>query len=206
MPVPFIVKSAKGLSLESTKKASLFSKIMHLFMMRKAGMVWNRVGKHILGKNILDIGMGSGSIAYFFRKKGYGVTSLDVTHLSIYDDLKPVIYDGKEMPFKKQEFDTAVIIHVLHHCGDSLKVLEEAKRTTKRVVFIEDTYRNPLEWLLVAVGDSVTNFEFWWHKYRSVLEWRKVIASKGWKLVAFDEWSEFGVTSLYGRYALFVVE
>lgn len=206
MPVPFIVKSARGLNLESTKDAGLLSKVTHKVMMRKAEIIWNHVGKYMKGKKILDVGMGSGSISYFLNKKGFEVKSVDVDSLSIYEDLKPVLYDGENLPFKNNEFDTAVIIHVLHHCKDGVKVLEEAKRCAKRVIFIEDTYRNKLEWILISIFDCFTNFEFWKHKYRTVAEWKKIIKKEGWKIVYFDQWSEVGVTSPYGRYCLFVVE
>lgn len=188
------------------KDASVWSKIMHGIMMRKAKIVWGHVGKYVAGKKILDVGMGSGSISYFLNKKGFEVKSVDVANLSIYDDLKPIIYDGETLPFVKNEFDTAVIVHVLHHCSDGIKVLEEAKRVSRRVVFVEDTYRNKLEWLLVSVFDGVTNGELWWHKYRTLSEWKKIIKSHGWKLVSYSTWSEVGVTSPYGRYCMFVVE
>jgi ubiquinone/menaquinone biosynthesis C-methylase UbiE len=175
-------------------------------MMRKARIVWKHIGKYMYGKKMLDVGMGSGSFSYFLNKKGFDVQSVDVASLSIYDDLKPVIYDGKTLPFKDREFDTAVIIHVLHHCSDGLRVLEEAKRCSKRVIFIEDTYRNQLEWFVVASFDSITNFEFWWHKYRTIHEWKKIIKDKGWKVVSSDQWSEGGITSPFGRYCMFVIE
>ena len=206
MPIPIIVKSVRGLNLKSTMKANFVSKFIHRIMMRKARIVWKHIGRHMTGKKVLDVGMGSGSFSYFLNKKGLDVQSVDVASLSIYDDLKPVIYDGHTLPFKDNEFDTAVIIHVLHHCSDGLRVLEEAKRCSKRVIFIEDTYRNKLEWFVIASFDSITNFEFWWHKYRSIHEWKKIIKDRGWKVMAFDQWSEGGITSPFGRYCMFVIE
>ncbi|KKT40757.1 hypothetical protein A3K29_00400 [Candidatus Collierbacteria bacterium RIFOXYB2_FULL_46_14] len=206
MPIPFIVKRAKGLSLKSTTKADWISKATHRFMMRKAKCIWNRIGKYLEGKTVLDVGMGSGATSFFLINKGFDVTGVDVTNLSIYKDLKPVIYDGNKLPFRDNQFDTAVIIHVLHHCNNGLEVLKEAKRVSKRVIFIEDTFRNSVEWLFGALFDSLGNFEFWWHKYRKVPEWRQVITKNGWKVEAFGEWSEMGIASLYGRYCMFVIE
>ena len=103
-------------------------------------------------------------------------------------------------------FETALIIHVLHHCGDGLAVLSEAKRVAKRVIFIEDTYRNWFEWFVVSVSDALNNGELWFHKYRKFNEWKKVIKRKGWTIVHCDQWSEYGVAALYGRYCLFVIE
>lgn len=206
MPIPFIIKTAKGLNLKSMKDATLWSKIMHGIMMRKAKIVWGHVGKYVVGKKILDVGMGSGSISYFLNKKELDVKSVDVANLSIYDDLKPIIYDGTSLPFKKNEFDTAMIIHVLHHCSDGIRVLQEAKRCSKRLIFIEDTYRNKMEWFFVGAFDAITNGELWWHKYRTVSEWKKIIKNNGWKVVSSSAWSESGITSPYGRYCMFVIE
>ena len=205
MPISYIVKRARGLSLKSTENADWLSKIMHMFMMHKARIVWSHIGKYMKGEKVLDVGMGSGSISYFLNKKGFKVTGVDVDSLSIYSDLKPVIYDGEKLPFKNNEFDTAVIIHVLHHCSDGLKVLEEVKRVAKRVVVIEDTFRNGLEWFVVGAGDSITNNELWWHKYRKWGEWKKIIKDHGWRLVASDQWSE-SVTWIYSRYCMFIIE
>ena len=206
MPIPLVVWSAKGLRLESIKGANFWSKIIHGVMVRKADEVWKHIGKHISGKKVLDVGMGSGSISYLLIKKGFEVTGVDVSNLSIYENLKPVIYDGHGLPFKDNQFDTAVIIHVLHHCNDGLEVLREAKRVAKRVIFIEDTYRNAVEWFLGAVFDSLGNFEFWWHQYRMVYEWRQILAKNEWKIMASGVWSEVGIASLYGRYCMFVIE
>ncbi len=206
MPIPFIVKSVRGLSLKTSSKANSWSIMIHKIMFRKAKLVWSHIGKYVKGKRILDVGMGSGSISYFLNKKGFEVTSVDVANLSIYSDLKPVIYDGRRLPFKDNKFDTAIIIHVLHHCENGVDVLKEAKRVAKRVIFIEDTYRNPLEWLIIASQDALNNFELWWHKYRSVPEWKRVIKSRKWNVRAFDQWSEYFISSVYGRYCMFVVE
>lgn len=206
MPIPFLVKSSKGLSLRDIKKASFFSKLMHAFMMRKANVVWSHIGKHVVGKKILDVGMGAGATSLFLINKGFDVTGVDVDDLSLYSDLKPIVYDGDKLPFKNDQFETAIIIHVLHHCKDGVKSLEEAKRVAKRVVFIEDTFTNPLEWISLQFNDAVTNFEFKFHLFRTKDEWKKIIGKKGWKVVAYDSWVEVLVSSFYSRYCMFVVE
>lgn len=71
MPIPFIVRSAKGLRLESIREANFWSKTIHGVMSRKADHVWKYIGKYVKGKKVLDVGMGSGSISYFFEQKGF---------------------------------------------------------------------------------------------------------------------------------------
>lgn len=206
MPVPLIVKRARGLRFETTKKANLFARLLHFVMMRKAEIVWKKIGPFMTGKKVLDVGMGSGSITYFLKKKGYDTTSVDVQDLSIYEDLKPVIYDGQKLPFADNSFDTAVIIHVLHHCSDGIQVLQEVKRVAKRVIFIEDTYRNRFEWLIISVSDAVNNGELWFHTYRTVKQWREIIKNNKWTQVHESDWSEWAVAAIYGRYCMFVIE
>jgi ubiquinone/menaquinone biosynthesis C-methylase UbiE len=38
--------------------------------------------------------------------------------MNICPDTKPVLYDGKKMPFKDNVFDAALLITVLHHTPD----------------------------------------------------------------------------------------
>lgn len=206
MPIPFIVKRAKGLSLKSTEKADWISKATHQFMMRKAGYVWGHIGKYMKGKNILDVGMGAGATSFYLTKKGFDIIGVDVDNLSIYKDLKPIVYDGEKLPFKNGEFETAIIVHVLHHCGDGVAVLEEVKRVAKRVIFIEDTFTNPIEWISVQLNDALTNFEFKLHKFRTKKEWIEIIKERNWKIVGQDSWFEIGISSIYSRYCMFVVE
>lgn len=206
MPIPFIVKRASGLSVKSTKNANWISRLTHSFMMRKARFVWSHIGRYIEGKKILDVGMGAGATACFLTIKDFDVTGVDVDNLSIYSDLKPVVYNGKQLPFKDGRFETAIIIHVLHHCEDGVGILEEAKRVAKRVIFIEDTYKNPVEWLSVQLNDALTNFEFKLHKFRTKKEWSSIINKRGWKIIAEEGWFEIGVSSFYSRYCMFVVE
>lgn len=206
MPLPFIVKRTKGLKYTSLQNASGIARFIHFIMMRKASIILKRIEPSVQGTKILDVGMGAGSISYFLKKKGFDVTSVDVANLSMYEDLQPVLYDGKKLPFATGEFDTAVIIHVLHHCDDGVQVLKEAKRVAKRVIFIEDTYRNPLEWFIISVSDAVNNGELWFHTYRKVSEWKKIIKENEWKLITYSTWSEWAVAAIYGRYCMFVIE
>ncbi len=206
MPLPILVKMTKGLRFDSNRNPNFIAKIFHFVMIRKANIIWRKIEKYLKGKSVLDVGMGSGSITYFLKSKKFEVTSVDVKNLSIYEDLKPVLYGGDTMPFKNNSFETAVIVHVLHHCDDGEKVLKEARRVAKRVIFIEDTYRNWFEWLVVSVSDAINNGELWLHKYRTVAEWKKIIKRNNWKVVYYSEWSEWFVAAVYGRYCVFVIE
>lgn len=206
MPVPLITKKIKDLRSDRSVKVGFWGGLVESFMNRKALNIWSRIAEYISGDDILDVGLGGGGLYVFLKNKGYKMTGIDVDNLSVYQDVKPVIYDGKTIPFARGRFDTAVIIHVLHHCDDGIRVLQEAKRVARRVIIIEDTYRNIVEKLVVGVGDCLYNFEFWWHTYRTPIQWEEIIRNNKWKIAAKREWSEFFISSVYGRYCMYVIE
>lgn len=206
MPVPFLVKSVRNLSYQDESFQLNWSKFVEWYSTNKAKRVFSQVLPYLQGKKILDVGFGAGTVGRILVKAGYNTTGLDVKDLSIYHDLKAVLYDGTTFPFKNNEFDTAVIIHVLHHCHDSLQVLKEAKRCAKRVVFIEDTFRNPFEKAVVSFNDNVGNWEFYQHPYRSAPEWRATLKKLGMKLVYQSSWTELSPIFIPSRYCLCVVE
>jgi len=100
-----------------------------------------------LGNKILDHGCGDGSVAKYIsnRKKSKIILSdvVDskrriekVSNLPFY--LIPV---GTKLPFKDGEFDTSLLITVLHHADDPLFELDEITRVTDgNIVIIESVY------------------------------------------------------------------
>src|SRR5579862_7982188 len=85
-------------------------------------------------KTIIDVGTGSGYIAFELQKRGYNVTPIDVTNISFIPEIKPIIYDGRKLPFKDKSFDVCLLISVLHHTKNPEAVLEEAIRVSKKIV------------------------------------------------------------------------
>lgn len=158
------------------------------------------------GKSVLDVGVGVGSMSKILRDRGFKVTGIDIDKSSLYGDMAPIVYDGRNIPLKDKSIDTGLLICVLHHCSEPLKVLEETMRVCKRIVIIEDTFRNGLERFLVAARDSIGNFEFYHHDYRSTKEWLAIFKKRGWKVVYKNEWSSVTFYGMYGRQTLFVID
>lgn len=172
----------------------------------KSRSILKRINKHIKGKTILDIGTGAGGIYHHLLKLGYFVTGLDVHNVSAFRSITPIIYNGTHFPFSENQFDTGIIVHVLHHCKDGMKVLKEAMRTCKRVVLIEDTFRNSIEHKIVSFNDNLGNWEWYQHPYHPPDWWTKIFKKNGWKIIYREEFSEFTYKIHYGRYVLFVLE
>jgi ubiquinone/menaquinone biosynthesis C-methylase UbiE len=208
MALPFFLKHTKLFCFVPDTRTTIFSDIAGKFFRSRASFIYNIIVPFLHGNKVLDIGMGSGSLTCWLLRHGYQAQGIDVRNLSIYCDIQPILYNGIQIPFPDRAFDNALLIHVLHHTNNPAAILREAKRVSKRVICVEDTYRTKIEWLLVALNDMVGNFEFSAHKYKTQREWKQVITEHRWKLVCCKEWSRlfppggFG----YGRYIIFVIE
>jgi len=109
---------------------------------------------------ILDIGSGNGLVAYTLRESGYQVTPLDVADLSYAEVVKPIVYDGQQMPFEDKTFDVALLLTVLHHIEEPDKVLQEACRVADRVIIIEDIYNHFFQKKMTFLMDSFINWGY----------------------------------------------
>ena len=133
----------------------------------------------------IEIGSGPGSVLSVMRQQNYKVEGLDIADNAFRDDLKPIVYDGEEMPFLHHEFGTALLLTVLHHTRDPEAIISEAARVAKRIVIIEDVYDNRLmEWLTKRF-DSLMNLEFIGHPHsnRSDAEWLETFDRLGLRAV-----------------------
>ena len=92
--------------------------------------------------------------------------------------------DGKRIPFKDNEFDTALIAYVLHHCEEPLKVLKEARRVTKgNIIIFEDTkpsaFVNMMDFFSNRLRGVKTPF-----KFRAEKEWLGIFKKLNLKIAA----------------------
>ena len=96
-----------------------------------------RLQKHLkfLDQHI-EIGSGTGSVLSVMRKQNYYVDGLDFADNSFRDDLKPIVYNGRMIPFAKNVYDTALLLTVLHYTDDPEAILREAGRIAKRLSLI----------------------------------------------------------------------
>lgn len=207
MPIHFLINRLPKISSRHPRFLLSPTIVAEKISSLKAKAIIKKITPHLKGKTILDVGFGAGTIASGLVQLSYHVTGLDVVNSSLYSDITPILYDGQHMPFVNHQFDTAIIIHVLHHCRSPVDVLREAKRCSHRVIFIEDTYRTRLEKLIVSLGDNLGNFEFYQHPYLTVDSWQKKLTRLGMKIIFYDSWSKLVSASLFpSRYCLFVVE
>jgi len=101
---------------------------------------------------ILDLGCGSGIVGKafqdFFKAKIIGV---DIRDFRV-ENIPFQIFDGKKLPFSDNSFDIILINYVLHHSGNPVALLKEAKRMTKgKIIVFEDLSEGFLSKLICKI-------------------------------------------------------
>ena len=134
---------------------------------------------------ILDIGPASCTVTESLMKQGLKIFPLDIENFSIVDTVLPTIYDGHRMPFKDNQFDTSLILFVLHHTSDPTELLVEAKRVSRKILVFEDIVTSPAHKYLTATLDNLMNLEFYNqpHSNKRDDEWRTLFSDLGFKLL-----------------------
>ncbi len=94
----------------------------------------------LLGKSVLEIGVGTGRYAVPLQKSGIDVVGVDISHkmveLGLGKGLKNVILaDGARLPFTPRAFDLSTSNHMLHLVPDWREILLEMARVTRDSYF-----------------------------------------------------------------------
>lgn len=111
----------------------------------KTRKVFDLINPYIKGK-LIDIGAGNCLLSELISNElKVKVQPLDIVDKNL-TKLELKIYNGKNIPFKNQSFDTALLIFVLHYVHDKENFLKEVRRVTKkRLIILEDTPQNIFE-------------------------------------------------------------
>lgn len=141
-------------------------------------------------EKIIDIGSGNCIVAANLKESKYEIDAVDINNNSLTDKIKPILYDGKKLPFKDNSFDVALLITVLHHTDNPEKVLKEAMRVSRKVVILEEIYTNVWDKYLTYFIDSLFNFEFINHPHSNKTD-------KGWKRL----FKKLGAKSVESKYS-----
>ncbi len=156
------------------------------------------------GVKILDIGSGNGLAAHLLRKKGFDIVPMDI-HEGQYDDSeKPIVYDGKKIPFADNTFQSGIILTVLHHIDNPDEILQEATRVCKNLVIMEDIYNNKLEQYLTYFLDSLANLFYspCPHTNKNDAEWKAAFEKYGLTLKS----AEYRHVIFFIRQGIYVLE
>lgn len=96
--------------------------------------------KYLIGKRILDVGCGLGVYVDYICSlglKGFGVDLVDEFIKKNKVNKKGEFIKGaaEKLPFEDDFFNTVILFDILEH-GDDLKILEEAKRVSKKRIIL----------------------------------------------------------------------
>jgi SAM-dependent methyltransferase len=136
---------------------------------------------------VLDVGCGSGTLAKVIMTLRPDVTIEGIDVLVRPNTEIPVTeFDGNTIPWPDKHFDVALIVDVLHHTDDPVRVMAEARRVTKRGIVVKDHFRDGL------LANSTLRFMDWFgnaahgvrlpYNYLSNAEWRKAWKALGFKV------------------------
>lgn len=146
-------------------------------------------------ESILDLGSGTGHTAHELKRKGFRVMCVDYADMNVFKDTKPILYDGERLPFKDNSFDAVLLITVLHHTPDPIKIMKEAGRVAKKIIIMEDTYNSILQKWAVFVMDSIGNMEFVGHPHTNKTDkrWKNIFKKLGLKIKSHKKRMYWGI-------------
>lgn len=144
---------------------------------------------------IIDIGCGTCHITEILKNKGKKVTPIDVEDKSLIDHIKPILYDGKHLPFPDGSFEIALLLMVLHHTPNPEAVFLEAARVGAELIIIETVYKNLFDKICIVLFDSLMNrqLQFFWNSYRKDTEWQRFFIAKGYNIVSTQHYCDWFV-------------
>jgi ubiquinone/menaquinone biosynthesis C-methylase UbiE len=91
------------------------------------------------GSKILDLGCGRGTTAVTFKNYFQAeIMGVDIRDQRIVD-LPFQVFDGMNLPFPNNSFDTVMINYVLHHAENPQELIKEARRVSRdKIIVYED--------------------------------------------------------------------
>ncbi len=185
----------------------MFKTILQKILRKRSKLVIGRILSYIrTSKKIVDIGSGTGDVAFLLQESGKDITAVDVADFHGPRMVMPIIYDGSKLPFTNKSFDTALLLMVLHHTPNPEIIFDEASRVAKEIVIIETSYTNVLNRWWTIVSDAVGNLrlEAFWSSYKTDAEWRKLFTRKNFTIIESAKYwdSNFGLPFLHIAYHL----
>lgn len=160
---------------------------------RRVRILAQRIAPHLPETgSALDLGCGDGRIAASVgaMRPGLSIRGADVlvrpkTHIEVDR------FDGETLPYGDRSFDAVMIVDVLHHTSDPIRLLREAGRVCRGALVIKDHLSDP--WLgraRLTLMDAVGNARHGVHlanAYWKRARWREAFRELGLEEQFWDE-------------------
>lgn len=161
-------------------------------------MLSKKVTRHLSASDrILDIGAGLCHVSHKLSLRGNHVEPIDIKDMSLFSQLRPRLYSGGRLPFADDEFDTALLVTVLHHTQNPEALLKEASRVASKLIVIEDLVEGTFGKAITNVSDRLINLELVGHPStnKSDAQWRGIFSSLSLTVQDFSQnnFSLFGM-------------
>ena len=142
--------------------------------------------KEYHGSRCLDVGAGTGRFANYLHQNGHHVQLIDIVDMCEFPDLDFASFNGKEIGFEDNSFDTILLMFVLHHTDYQDQLIEECRRVTSRYIIIaEDVIQNKFDLLMGNIHLGTSPWSRSKNGFRTDQEWNEFFASKN--LTVVDE-------------------
>jgi ubiquinone/menaquinone biosynthesis C-methylase UbiE len=168
------------MGLKILQKQPCLAKLLLPIWQWDAGQKFKRLDPFLKSTDhILELGSGLGTVTHYFQHQGRQITPVDIDDLSLFAHIKPIIYNGKNIPFDDKTFDVVLLLTVLHHTANLVSILTEARRVGQKIMIIEDIYDHRFQQYLTYGVDSLINFEFQGHPHNNQTDsqWQKIFKS-----------------------------
>jgi SAM-dependent methyltransferase len=111
-------------------------------MRARAKAISSQIGKYFQGESLADVGCGHGLVGWSARKYFKDILLLDVIDYRDAEVTLPFVeFSANEDPPFGRSFDCTLLITVLHHAHDPMRLLESVwRQTRKRLIVIESVF------------------------------------------------------------------
>ena len=111
--------------IEFLQNNRIFRKAIYKLAGIRAKKTVDTISNYLLSEDkIIDIGAGTCNVTEILKERGFDIVPLDIKNLSFVDNIVPILYDGKTIPFSQDDFNVAMLLTVLHHTPKPIEVLQ----------------------------------------------------------------------------------
>ena len=154
-------------------------------------------------RRILDIGSGNGGVGFLLKERGCDIECCDIADSSYFESVPITVFQSGQLPYSDNQFDTGLLLTVLHHTAHPEAVLQEANRVCRQLIIIEDIYTSKTHKYLTFKMDSLVNWEWKGHPHsnKTDLEWESALKNLGLTLLHKEKMKVLG----YFQQRLYIV-